>query len=229
VKIADMNWMQVAEYLERDRRAVVPLGSVEQHAYLSLATDALLAERVAVEAAEPLGVVVFPVIAYGITPYTLAYPGSVSLRVSTYLALVRDVLDSLESHGFRRLLLVNGHGGNSPVVSLAAEWMADHPDARVVVHNWWNAPATWRAAQAVDPVASHASWLENFPWNRVGPTPDGAKPAVDIDRLRTLAPKAIRAELGDGCYGGAYHKADEDMLRLWQVGVEETRSVIDGV
>src|SRR5262245_4857837 len=84
LKIADLNWMQVAEYLERDQRAVVPLGSVEQHAYLSLATDALLAERVAVEAAEPLGVVVFPVIAYGITPYTLAYPGSVSLRVSTY-------------------------------------------------------------------------------------------------------------------------------------------------
>jgi creatinine amidohydrolase len=224
-----MNWMQVAEYLERDERAVVPLGSVEQHAYLSLATDALLAERVAVEAAESLGVVVFPVIAYGITPYTLAYPGSVSLRVSTYLALVRDVLDSLASHGFRRLVLVNGHGGNSPVVSLAAEWMADHPDTRVVVHNWWNAPATWRAVQALDPVASHASWLENFPWNRVAETPDGVKPLADLGRLRTLAPGAIRKELGDGSYGGQYRKPDEEMLRIWNVGVEETRSVIDGI
>jgi creatinine amidohydrolase len=229
LKIADMNWMQVEDYLARDDRAVVPLGSVEQHAYLSLATDALLAERVAVEAAEPLGVPVFPVVPYGITPYTLAYPGSVSLRVSTYLALVRDVLDSLAGHGFRRLLLVNGHGGNSPVSSLAAEWMAEHPDVRVAVHNWWNAPETWRVAQAIDPVASHASWLENFPWNRVGPTPDVSKPMTDLDRLRTLAPAAVREELGDGCYGGAYHKPDEDMLRLWNAGVEETRRLIDGL
>ena len=51
MRIADMNWMQVAEYLSRDDRAVVPLGSIEQHAYLSLATDAILAERVATETA----------------------------------------------------------------------------------------------------------------------------------------------------------------------------------
>ncbi len=229
MKIADMNWMQVADYLTRDDRAVVPLGSTEQHGYLSLATDALLAERVAVEAAEPLRVVVFPTIAYGITPYTLGYPGSVSLRVSTYLALVRDVLDSLASHGFRRLVLVNGHGGNSPVASLAAEWMADHPETRVVVHNWWNAPDTWRAVQAIDPVASHASWVENFPWNRIVDAPEGAKPLANLDRLRTLAPHAIREELGDGNYGGAYQKPDSEMLRMWQVGVEETRRQIDGI
>lgn len=229
MKIADMNWMQVAEYLTRDDRAVIPLGSTEQHAYLSLATDALLAERVAVEAAEPLGVVVFPGVAYGITPYTLAYPGSVSLRVETYLALVRDLLNSLASQGFRRVILVNGHGGNSPVASLAAEWMADHPDVRVALHNWWNAPETWKVAQEIDPVASHASWVENFPWNRVAETPGGAKPLADLDRLRTLPPHAVREELGDGNYGGAYQKPDEEMLRLWKIGVDETRRQIDGI
>src|SRR5260370_38260294 len=108
-----MNWMQVADYLTRDDRAVVPLGSTEQHAYLSLGTDAILAERVAVEAAEPLGVPVFPVLAYGITPYFLAFPGSVSLRVSTYVALVGAMIDALAGQGFRRIVLVNGHGGNS--------------------------------------------------------------------------------------------------------------------
>ena len=51
MKIAALNWMQVERYLERDDRAVVPLGSTEQHAYLSLATDSILAERVAAEAA----------------------------------------------------------------------------------------------------------------------------------------------------------------------------------
>ena len=78
-----------------DDRAVLPLGSTEQHASLSLSVDSILSERVAREAAEPLGVPVFPVVAYGLTPYFLAYPGSISLRVETYVALVRDILDGL--------------------------------------------------------------------------------------------------------------------------------------
>ena len=81
MRIADMNWMQVEKYLEHDDRAVIPLGSTEQHAYLSLAVDNILAEKVALDAAEPLGIPVFPVLNYGITPYFLAYPGSISLRL----------------------------------------------------------------------------------------------------------------------------------------------------
>src|ERR1035437_5153382 len=113
MKVANSNWMQVAGYLDHDDRAVIPLGSTEQHAYLSLATDAILAERVALEAAEPLGVPVFPALAYGITPYFLAFPRSISLRVSTYVAVVRDILYALAGQGFRLILLVNGHVGNS--------------------------------------------------------------------------------------------------------------------
>ena len=229
MRIADVNWMQVEEYLRRDDRAIVPLGSTEQHAYLSLATDAILAERVAVEAAEPLGIPVFPVLAYGITPYFLAFPGSVSLRVSTYVAVIRDVLDALHGYGFRRIVLVNGHGGNSPAGSLAAEWMADHADARVMLHNWWNAPKTWQAVQAVHALASHGSWMENFPWNRVAPAPEGQKPLADLERLRALPPAAMREAIGDGNYGGAYEKPDEQMLAIWRVAVEETREIIAGV
>src|SRR5947207_451605 len=119
VRIAEMNWMQVEKYLQRDDRIVLPLGSTEQHAYLSLATDSILAERVAVEAAEPIGVPVLPVLAYGLTPYFAAYPGSPTAREATYLALVGELLDSLRAQGFRRCLLVNGHGGNAPVHALA--------------------------------------------------------------------------------------------------------------
>src|SRR5690349_6114109 len=218
--------MQLERHLERDDRAVVPLGSTEQHAYLSLATDAILAERVAVDAAEPLGVPVFPVLAYGITPYFLAFPGSVSLRVATYVAVIRDVLDALAGHGFRRIVLVNGHGGNSPAGSLAGEWMADHPEVKVVLHNWWNAPRTWQAVQELDPVASHGSWMENFPWNRVATAPEGVKPMADLERLRALAPAGVREVIGDGNYGGAYEKPDAQMLAIWQVAVEETRALI---
>ena len=118
MRISEMNWMMVEEYLGRDDRAVLPLGCTEQHAYLSLSTDSILAERLAVEAAEPLGVPVFPVLAYGITPYFRAFPGTITLRVETYMSMVRDILDAMAEHGFKRILIVNGHGGNTPVARI---------------------------------------------------------------------------------------------------------------
>src|SRR5436305_12737725 len=105
MKLRELNWMQLAEYLERDDRIVLPLGSTEQHGYLSLETDNILAERVSVEAAEPLGVPVLPALPYGLTAmFAAAYPGSPSLRVETYAAVLRELLDSLHNQGFRRFL-----------------------------------------------------------------------------------------------------------------------------
>src|SRR5579872_6379602 len=150
MKIADMNWMQVEQKLQQDGRAVVPVGSTEQHGYLRLTVDAILPERVAAEAAEPLGVPVFPVLSYGVTPYFRDFPGTISLRVDTHLRVVRDILDSMAGSGFRRILIVNGHGGNGAVQQLAQEWAADHPRCRVLFHNWWNAPQTWAKVQAID-------------------------------------------------------------------------------
>jgi creatinine amidohydrolase len=230
MRISDLNWMQVEEYLRRDDRAVLPVGSTEQHAYLSLATDDILAERIAVEAAEPLGIPVFPVVAYGITPYFRGYPGSLTLRVDTFLSVVRDLLDALAEQGFRRVLIVNGHGGNAPAQALTGEWMADHPGVRVKFHNWWNAPLTIAKVKEIDPVASHASWMENFPWTRLAGVklPPEQKPMVDWTHLQTLGPAEIRARLGDGNFGGRYQRADEEMHAIWSVAVEETRGLLDG-
>src|SRR5437870_7645908 len=129
MRVWDCNWMQLEEYLARDDRIVLPLGSTEQHAYLSLGTDSILAERVSVEAAEPLGVPVLPVLAYGITPYFGAYPGSPTVRVETYCALLGDILSSLFTQGFKRVMLLNGHGGNRPARPAAGAWAATHSSA----------------------------------------------------------------------------------------------------
>jgi len=230
MQVAHMNWMQLEDYLTHDDRVVLPLGSVEQHGYLKLGTDAILAERVAVAAAESLGVPVFPVVAYGITPSFAAYPGSLSIRVDTYVHLIKDLLDSLATSGFRRILLVNGHGGNTPAQPAAAEWMADHPRCRVKLHNWWNAPATWAKVMEIDPQASHGSWMENFPWTRVAGTriPMEQKPMCEADRMRTLNPQEVRTYLGDGNFGGLYQRSDMDMNAVWETAISETRAALEG-
>ncbi len=229
MRISQANWMQVEEWLKRDDRAVVPLGCTEQHAYLSLSTDSLLAERVAAEAAEPLGVPVFPVIAYGITPNMSAYPGTVSLRVETLLAIVRDVLDGLASQGFRRIVVVNGHGGNAPVRAYLQEWKAANPHVKVKWHEWWCAPKVWAKVQEIDPAASHASWMESFPWTRVEGvrSPAEPKPEAAWNDWLHLPPAALREKLGDGNFWGRYERPDDEMFALWRTGVAETREKIE--
>ena len=229
MRISEMNWMMVEEYLKRDDRGVLPLGCTEQHAYLSLSTDSILAERLAIEAAEPLGIPVFPVLSYGITPYFRAFPGTVSLRVQTYISVVADVLDAIESHGFKRILIVNGHGGNTPVQGLIGEWMANRYRVRIKFHNWWNAPKVWAKVQSIDPVASHASWMENFPWTRLAniELPSHQKLMSDSEKLRRLDPESVREYLTDGNYGGLYQRSDVEMMEIWRTAVQETRDLLD--
>jgi creatinine amidohydrolase len=230
VKIRDLNWMQLEEYLEQDDRVVLPLGSTEQHAYLSLETDNILAERVSVEAAQPLGVPVFPVLPYGLTAtFAAVYPGSPTLRLETYAALLRELLDSLYAQGFSRFLLVNGHGGNMPAGPLAREWAADHPDAQAIFHSWWTGPRVRDVALAIDAEYSHANWGENFPWTRLPGVelPTERKPMFDEAAYLVAGPKQLRDVIGDGSFGGLYQRDDEEMLRIWQAGIEEVRELLE--
>jgi creatinine amidohydrolase len=192
---------------------VLPLGSTEQHAYLSLETDNILAERVAAEAAGPLGVPVLPALCYGVTPRFAAYPGSPSLSEETYVAVVSELVDSLRGQGFGRILVVNGHGGNA----FAAEQVA-RPGVRW--HDWWRGPQVWALVQELDTGASHASWMESFPWTRVAGVelPEGRKEPLAAGRAarvpgggrRRLLRRPLSrlgggraACLADGCRGDA--------------------------
>jgi creatinine amidohydrolase len=231
MRIRDMNWTHV-EALRRagEDRAVLPLGSIEQHAHLSLAVDALLAEQVAVEAAEPLGVPVFPAQPYGYTPTYMAYPGTMTLRLETLLAVLTDLVESLHHHGFRRVLVVNGHGGNHGASSVLQQLGRRHPGLQLRWHNWWAAPRTMGFVREQDPTASHASWMENFAITRLPGVvmPTTPKPPVDVARMSLMDPVAKRAYLGDGCYGGRYEMPDDVTDRLWAIAAQETRDAISG-
>ena len=223
MRVADMNWHDVEVSAARDPRCILPIGSTEQHAQLSLCVDLILAEKVSEDAAELMNIPVFPVMPYGLTPYFTAYPGTICLRQETLIAVVRDVIASLRRSGFRKILIVNGHGGNNPVSALAQELMAEYGDISIKFHNWWNARKTWAKAQSIDTTASHANWMENFPWTRLkhAPAPEGAKPEVDNELVKCSTPEKVKDLIGDGSFGGPWQRSDLEMLALWEVGVKE--------
>lgn len=229
MRIRDMHWAQVEERAKKDDRCVFPLGSVEQHAWLSLATDQILAERVSVEAAEPLGVPVFPCLAYGMASGFADFPGTVTLSMRTYIGIIEDVLDSLHRAGFRRILIVNGHGGNTPVNPVLSEWLNRNRDASVKLHDWWRAPKTMAKVQDIDKAASHASWMENFPWTRLegAPVPNFEKPQIDFAATGRVDAGRKRERIGEGNYHGVFQRPDSDMLAIWEVAVAETRDEIE--
>jgi creatinine amidohydrolase len=169
------------------------------------------------------------VLAYGLTAiFAAAYPGSPTLRLSTYAAVLRDLLDSLHGQGFRRALLVNGHGGNTPAQTVVREWMADRPDAEAIFHSWWAGPKVHEVAKAIDPEYSHANWGENFPWTRLeGVELPERKPMMDEAAYMVAGPEQLRDVIGDGSFGGLYQRADEEMQRIWDTGVAEVRELLE--
>lgn len=109
--------------LDRDRTVLIlPLGSVEQHGnHMPLGTDTLLAHAVSLAAAKSAGgTAVLPPPWYGFSAHHMRFPGSVTLRAETLMAVAEDVVGSVVRHGFRRILIVNGHGGNGGVIDVLA-------------------------------------------------------------------------------------------------------------
>jgi creatinine amidohydrolase len=230
VRLHDMNWQAVEAYLQSDDRVVLPIGSTEQHGYLSLGTDAILAERVAIEAADPLGIPVLPVLPFGLAPYFTAFPGSLTLRMETFLDVVRDLLDTLEGQGFRRFAIVNGHGGNAPALNLARDWVAQRRDHRVqvVFTSWYAAPKVAALAESHEADPTHGGWFENFPWTRLAGVqmPEGAKPVLSRSVVEQASPADIRELTPDGSFGGSYALPDDVMDEIWRTGVDEVRALL---
>ena len=131
--------MQLEAYLERDDRIVLPLGSTEQHAYLSLATDVILAERVAVEAAEPLRVPVLPPLAFGVAPSGGVgdeWKQNVEALEDQARVLCGDALSAALAAGVDAEVALVAQRPHAALLSLA-----DERDARyIVVGGWGESP-----------------------------------------------------------------------------------------
>ena len=176
---------------DRERTVVVlPLGAVEQHGqHMPVGTDSMLAAAVAEGAASQLAetvpVLLLPPPWYGYSPHHMAFPGTVTLRSETFMAMIRDIAGSVLAHGFRRVALVNGHGGNVSVLDVVASDLghAWHGRARIAAVTYF-ALVAHRGAE--------------FRESRVGGM--GHACEFETSLMLHLAEEAVRMERAETCY-----------------------------
>ena len=162
-------WMEVEAYLRSSHGIILPIGSTEQHGPTGLiGTDAVCAEVIAKGVGEAAGALVAPTIAIGMAQHHLGFAGSITLRPSTLITVLRDLVGSLARHGFERFYFVNGHGGNiATVIAAFSEIYAERslsaaanaPPIKCRLRNWWQNQEVRKLSKELygDAEGSHAT------------------------------------------------------------------------
>lgn len=165
-----MTWLEVEAYLENHTGIVIPIGSMEQHGPNGLiGTDQLCPTLIVNEFADAGDIMVGPTFSVGIAQHHMAFPGSMTLRPSTFIAAMRDWVESLARHGFTHFYFLNGHGGNIATIEASfaeiyADWsMNGQPcPLHLKLRSWWQFPGVDALSRALYPegLGSHATPAE---------------------------------------------------------------------
>ena len=147
MKLQHSTWPEIEAYLKESQAIVIPIGSTEQHGPTGLiGTDAICPETIA-EGLSEQGILVGPTLSIGMAQHHLGFPGTITLRPSTLMAVIKDVITSLKGHGFRQFLFLNGHGGNTQTTQAAfsevwAEHSLNREDSGLAMRllNWFQGP-----------------------------------------------------------------------------------------
>jgi creatinine amidohydrolase len=187
--------------LPKETPVLLPLAATEQHGpHLPLATDRLIAERLAraLEQRVPERLLVLPVVWAGCSEHHMGFSGTLSIRHETFASAVIELLQSVASHGFRNLLMLNAHGGNSGIARVILERFGSaHPECNVVVTEWWRV-----AAEALSGLSE------------TGPGGVGHACEFETSLVLHLAPELVRTDaIPDGGNVPTYRWAEGDMLR----------------
>jgi creatinine amidohydrolase len=182
-----LTWQEVARAAREERVPVVPIGTLEDHGpHLPIDTDVTLVEAICRAAVAALGdrAVLLPPIVHGYSPHHMDFPGTVTIGWDTFCRYCTDVATSLVRHGFRRVLLVNGHGSNQNLVEMAARLaIVAEPESLVAACFYLSGPAAARAIEATRDSErggiAHACELETSLYLHISPEAVDMAKAVD--------------------------------------------------
>lgn len=222
MRLQDLNWMDVENYLTQDNRIMLITGATEQHAYLSLLTDILIPTKIADAVAQREPILIAPPLNFGVSRYFLEFPGTISLSQQTFDFALLEIVESLLHQGFRKFFVLNGHGGNR-----LPERLEDFTrDGIIQVHwyDWWRKEVTTSFAEKHGLQTNHANWSENFPFNRVAESPASVKESVNMSFFELG--HSAREHLGDGNFGGHYQVDDALMYALFDAVVDDVTDII---
>lgn len=136
-----LTWPEINDAIELGKVCILPCGAVEQHGpHLPLDVDLVCPTGIARGAGQclPEKILVLPTICYGYTGHVMDFPGTINSHYTTFMEHVLDVTKSLAYHGFKKILLLNGHGSNMPNLDLVARRTNLETDAECLVTAWWN-------------------------------------------------------------------------------------------
>jgi creatinine amidohydrolase len=225
MRMEDLNWMDVESYLEKDDRLILIIGATEQHGYLSLVSDVRIPQALADAASQQTGILLAPPLNFGSSPYFLDYPGTLSLRISTLLDVIEDLVRSAYGQGFRRILLLNGHGGNDGARARLAELASQMPDLHLAWYSWWTAHSVLKIAEKHQVKPAHGNWLEAFPFNIVGDLPSDEKIPPSVPGI--LGAKRARLVFGDGSFGGKYTVDFNIMQEMFDAALQDILTLLE--
>ena len=208
-------WNDVEAYLRRSKGILIPLGSIEQHGPDGLiGTDTLCSDAIARRIASAGEILLGPAIPFGVAPFNLAFPGTISMRSTTLMAVIEDYLRSLIRHGFERFYFLNGHGGNLGPLRAACQELqasrsysaaAEAGTLRFKFRSWWEYPAVDALRRELygDGEGMHATPSEIAITQSL--YPEHIQPSV-LPAPPKLSPAFLRDHAGDNHAGADEHR-----------------------
>lgn len=151
-RYGEMTWSQIRDAAAQQRVAIVPVATIEDHGlHLPVDTDIRLCEAACERAVAkiPTKAILVPPVIHGYSPHHMDFPGPITIGWDTFIRYVLDVCKSLVAHGFKRILIVNGHGSNTPFVDIIARLTVVETGALAAAVNYWNAPGVHEVAEAL--------------------------------------------------------------------------------
>lgn len=186
-----LTWPEINVAVEQQKVIVLPVGSVEQHGHhLPLDVDVRLASSVALEAGKrsPSNMLVMPPVTYGYCHHVMDFPGTITIEPGTFTRLLIDITKSVAYHGFRNIILLNGHGSNYHLVDQAGRQTNLQTDAVCCTLSWWQLAADYwnREVRESGPGGcAHACELETSAYLHLDAD------AVRKDRIKAALPEFV--------------------------------------